>query len=261
MRKTTFVLMILLVGCIAVLCSCAPASSTPSPDTDNSRTPVSANQSDIAPVTVQDIISTETPPQFAGMEVIESTGIVDWGIYPFPENVASLSDAVVYGTVTDKQYVNFSGNAWTEMDFSVEQTLLGDVSAVSTLTIYSSGGYITQYDLFTAQEMRERATERTDKQLQNTIVHEHADYHFDPLVGKKYILFLAQPNPDSSLPQDVYQIVGEKFCQLCETAPDTFSYIAFGPNPEDPDAAFSPDDPVVQITRDEVEALLAETQS
>lgn len=256
MRKTIFALCILLAGEFAALCGCTPVSSAEAPDAD---APAAAAQpSDAQTVTVADIIATEPPSQYAGMDVVEGTGIVDWAQYPFPENIVSLADAVVYGTVTGKEYVNWGADAWTKFDFTAEQTLLGESPADPVLTIYSSGGYLSQYDQLMAQGTRERVTDRTDAQLQNTIVHEHADYHFDPLVGNKYILFLTHADPDAALPPDSYQIVGARFCQLCETVPDTFSYIAYGPNPDDPDAVFSPDDPVVQMTRSEVEALLAE---
>lgn len=256
MRKSIFVLCILLAGGFAALCGCAPVSSAESPDAD---APAAAAQpSDAQTVTVADIIATEPPPQYAGMDVVESTGIVEWAQYPFPENMVSLADAVVYGTVTGKEYVNFGADAWTKFDFTAEQTLLGEAPAAPALTIYSSGGYLSQYDQLMAEGTRARVPDRTDAQLQNTIVHEHADYHFDPLVGSKYILFLTHTPPDTALPTDSYQIVGARFCQLCETAPGTFSYIAFGPDPDDPDAVFSPDDPVVQMTRSEVEALLGE---
>lgn len=257
MHEKMFLQVLSFAGCIAMLCSCTPVSPTQPPDANDSPSSIPTEASNVASVTIDDIISTQIPPQFAGMEVIEDTSLVDWGIYPFPENMISLSDAIVYGTVTDKQYINFSEDAWTEFHFTVEQTLQGNVSTDAALTIYSSGGYITQYDQFTAQGMRERITDRTDAQLQNTIVHQHANYHFDPLVEKKYILFLTQTDSDSILPQDTYQIVGAKYCQLCETAPDTFSYIAFGPDPENPDAVFSPDDPVVQMTRKEMESLVS----
>ena len=241
-----------LAGCVtALLCGCTAAP----PDGADSV----AAEVDAAPhkVTVADIISTE-PPQFAGMEVVEGDGLVDWAVWPFPERIMPLADAVVYGEVTDKEYVNVGANSWTKFDVAVEQTLRGDVPAGTAVTVYSVGGYITQYDFFTASGDRARMTGRTDAQRKQTVMHQDAVLHFDPLVGKRYILLLGKSDAGSNVPQQGYETIGAKYCQLCETAPDVFSYIAYGPDPDDPDAAFSPDDPVVQLTRAEVENMLAE---
>lgn len=156
-----------------------------------------------------------------------------------------------------KEYVNAGVDAWTKFDVTVEQTLRGDIPAGAVVTVYSVGGYITQYDYFTTSDDRARVTGRTDEQLKQTVMNQDADLHFDPHVGKHYILLLVKSQTESDVPQQAYETVGAKYCQLCETEPDVFSYIAYGPDPDDPDADFSPDDPVVQLTRAEVEDMLA----
>ena len=144
----------------------------------------------------------ETPLEFQSKRVVEENYVLDLAYRPTLEEVIPHSSAIVRATVNDVEYTSIAAHAWTVVDATVEDVLLGDVERAADINIYAYGGYISMKGIAGAENDRERYVGMTDEALENTIIHQEANMEESPLIGEQYIFFLCNPSVD--MPIDAY---------------------------------------------------------
>ena len=92
----------------------------------------------------------------------------------------------------------------------------------------------------------------TDEDLENTIVHQAADMEESPLIGEQYIFFLGSPTVD--MPDDAYEQLGWKFCQMLVYENETLYYTPY--IIEDTPSPTNVSNDIAHITLDELKAFI-----
>lgn len=243
--KISILLLSILV--IISLTACRSADNQTSA-TDN--TP----QSQETPIPDSEIIlfEQETPSIYQDKTVINDNSRLDLAYRPVLEEVIPHATAIVQATVDNIEYTSIGANAWTVIDAAVQDVLSGDLPDRSNITIYAYGGYISMKDVATAEHNRERYTDMTDEELENTIIRQAADMQESPLVGQQYIFFLGAPTDD--MPADAYEQLGWKFCQMLVGDDDTLYYLPY-PAEDAPSSADTAND-IAHITLNDLRELI-----
>lgn len=163
-----------------------------------------------------------TPEIYAGKRIVEENFHLDLAYRPTFENVVAHSAAIVRAEVNHVDYTSINAQAWTVVHADIREVLSGDL-CTGTIDIYAYGGYISMKEI--ADGERERYADMTDEELENTIVHQGADWQVSPLVGEQYIFFLGAPT--DAMPADAYEQLGWKFCQMLVGEDETLYYTPY----------------------------------
>lgn len=212
--------LIAAAACISMIISGCANSSTPADQDD------AALASPQKPVVLS---QKELPDEFRGKTIIKEVDYLDLAYFPTLDDTIPHAVAAVKATVEDVSYTSIGNNAWTVIDATVNDVLLGAVAPSASLKIYAFGGYISMYEIAEAEGDRARYTDKTDEELKNTIIHQQADMEEPPLIGYQYVFFLGAPL--AQMPEGSYEKLGWKYCQL-QVDSDNSETLHYLPYPE-----------------------------
>lgn len=194
----------------------------------------------------------EIPEIYQNKTIVNDNSRLDLIYRPTLEEVIPHTTEIVQATVNDVGYTSIGSNAWTVIDATVKAGLSGNLSSEKNITIYAYGGYISMKDVVTADQDRERYTDMTDEDLENTIIHQAADMEESPLIGEQYIFFLGSPT--ANMPTDAYEQLGWKFCQMLVGENQTLYYMPY--MTEDAPSPINASNDIASITLDELKTLI-----
>ena len=235
----SILLIVSLTACQSVNSQASITDNTPQPHQTTTTTEIILSQQ-------------ETPEIYQNKTIVNDNSLLDLAYRPTLEEVIPHSTEIIQAIVNNVEYTSIGSNAWTVINATVQDVLSGNLSNEKNITIYAYGGYISMKDIVTAEHDRERYTNMTDEDLENTIVHQAADMEESPLIGEQYIFFLGSPTV--YMPDDAYEQLGWKFCQMLVYENETLYYTPY--IIEDTPSPTNVSNDIAHITLDELKAFI-----
>ncbi len=144
------------------------------------------------------------PEEFKGKNIIVSTSISDKVLQEDFKVMVNHSDSVVKGTVNKLNYETIDGNAWTKMEFKVEEDYKGNLKPEDIIYVYYMGGYIKLKEHIEFYDDAFRFESVSQNDISNTVIKEIVDGETD-FIKKGESLVLCLVKARSVFPKGSYE--------------------------------------------------------
>lgn len=104
------------------------------------------------------------------------------------------SSAIIAGTIADREFFSYDGNAYTKLNIAIDQCVKGDFVSGDVISVVQLGGYISIADIVAVQDNGFRFADIPQEQWATTYFMESLEGDGFPEIGEQYAYFL-QPEP------------------------------------------------------------------
>lgn len=175
---------------------------------DKTKSEIQIDSADNSVAYTTEIILNNKTVTLSKMNIVDMTSEADFAeIYSDIPSLYNNAAYAIKGTIKSVEYVTISGLPWTQIKVNVSETFNGSIPMDNEITIMQFGGYIALQDQIEYWNDKDKFSNMTESEINNTMLRITSYGEEYPIVGEENIYFLVTAG-DASLPSGSYERLG-----------------------------------------------------